>query len=69
MNDEQTYLSFQPSEMAVFRGACSIYAGYVAAGNAGEESMKKAIDEALRIAVAVERAVESDNELKGPKTF
>lgn len=63
MNDEhQTFLSLHPSEMAVFRGACDIFAGYIASGNTGDEYLNKAVSEAIQIAVAVERKVDSDDE-------
>ena len=70
MNEQKKsthYLSLQPSEMAVFRAACQIYSGYIASGQATEDTsdqyMKKSINEAIRIARSVDQAVQSDDEL------
>ena len=63
------YLSLQPSEMAVFRSACQIYAAYVSSGQATPENAPqfhtRAIQEAIKIGMLVEKSVESDGELKG----
>ena len=68
-NTPAHYFSLQPSEMAVFRGACQIYAGYVATGQVTTENstefQRRAIMEAIKIGKTVEKAVESDDELKG----
>lgn len=70
---EQVYLELQPSEMAIFRAASSIYSAYVSSGQVlpGEENtyMQKAIREAIQIAYAVERHVQSDDETATKKAF
>ena len=67
-NQPSHYFSLQPSEMAVFRAACEIYAAYVASGQVSEENKKdfyrRAISEAISIGRIVEKSIESDDELK-----
>ena len=67
-NQPAHYFSLQPSEMAVFRGACEIYAAYVASGQVTTENSaeyyRRAITEAINIGRIVEKSIESDDELK-----
>lgn len=65
--ESKYHFSLQPSEMAIFRAAADIYAGYIASGqltgdNSGE-LMKKSIAAAISIARSVEKIVQSDDEL------
>ncbi len=63
------YSSLQPSEMAIFRAAANIFSGYVATGKVNEENendmIKKSIETSIKIAHAVEEAVQSDEEIAG----
>jgi len=64
------YFNLQPSEMAIFRAAADIYAGYIASGSVTSENeadmMKKAISAAIKIAHNIEKLVQSDEELPIP---
>jgi hypothetical protein len=61
------YFSLQPSEMAIFRGAAAIFAGYISSGDVNEDNRhqyyKAAVRDAISIGKMVERAVQSDEEL------
>ena len=61
------YFSLQPSEMAIFRGAAAIFAGYISSGEVNEDNRRQyckvAVRDAIRIGKMVERAVQSDEEL------
>ena len=67
--EKKYYVSLQPSEMAIFRAAASIYASYVAIGNVNEENenamMKKSIKTSIKMANAVDELVRSDDEVSG----
>ena len=60
-------LSLQPSEVAVAHCASRIYAAYIATGRVTEgheeEWLKRSIKEATQIAVWVDEAIQSDEEL------
>lgn len=60
------YLSLQPSEAVVVQAAAQIFAAYVTSGRApeGEEEswIRRAVDDAIRIARAVDAAIQSDGE-------
>ena len=60
-------IKLQHSESVVVHAASRIYAAYIAAGkvseNGEDEWMKRAIREAVKIAVATDSAVVSDDEL------
>jgi hypothetical protein len=60
-------VQLQPSEAVVARCAATIYAGYVMAGkvvpNQENTAMKKAVEEAIFIARAVDESVTSDGEM------
>ena len=60
-------IKLQHSESVVVHAASRIYAAYIAAGKVSENSedewMKRAIREAVKIAVATDSAVVSDDEL------
>ena len=62
------YFSLQPSEMAIFRSACQIYAAYISSGQATPDNASqfhmRAIQEAIKIGMLVEKSVESDGEMK-----
>lgn len=68
---EQVHLKLYDSERAVLRGACDIYAGYLAAGLAqpGADSEKEYMERAIRTAIAMARRVDdlvqSDSEMPG----
>ena len=68
MAGAKTYLSLKNSEGIVFQAASGIYAAYIAAGRVveGEESawMERSIREALRMAMATDAAIISDNEIE-----
>ena len=61
------HLNLQPSEAAVFSSAAQIYSAYIVAGkvSAGEEDkwMARSIKESIKLALATEDAVVSDEEL------
>lgn len=67
---QQVSLKLFESEKAVFRGACEIYAGFLAAGLVkadNEEQLKeKAIQTAVSLAKRVDDLVQSDAEM--PRT-
>jgi len=69
MGKKQFYANLQPSEMAIFRAAASIYAAYVSSGqvdDANEDEMiKKSIKTSIKMADIVEKAVQSDGEIAG----
>lgn len=60
------YLSLEPSETAVLHAASRIFAGYVAAGAVNEGNEKDFSDRAVRLAarmaIVIERYIQSDNE-------
>ncbi len=60
-------IKLQHSESVVVHAASRIYAAYIAAGKVSENSedewMKRAIREAVKIAVATDSAVVSDDEV------
>ena len=64
---QSQYLSLQPSEMAVFTSASQIFAAYVCSGKVTDENKnsyyKTAIRDAIRMAVIVEKSIQSDDEL------
>ena len=64
---QSQYLSLQASEMAVFNCASRIFAAYVCSGKVTDENKnsyyKTAIRDAIRMAVIVEKSVQSDDEL------
>ena len=68
---QQVHLKLYDSERAVLRGACDIYAGYIAAGltQPGEDSesefMERAIQSAISMARRVDGLVQSDSEMPG----
>jgi hypothetical protein len=66
-SDKPNYLSLQPSEMAVFRAAASIYAAYVSSGQVDDDNQHefhvKSIKEAIKLATIVEKTILSDTEL------
>ena len=61
------YFSLQPSELAIFRAAANIYAGYISASQVSadneDDMMKKAIAAAISIAEQIEEIIQSDNEM------
>ena len=61
------YFSLQPSEMAVFRSAAQIFAGYVSCGKVNAQNKSEyytmAIQDAIKIGLMVEKNVDSDDEL------
>ena len=65
---KQRYFSLKPSERAVFEAACGIYAAYIASGAKNQENqrdlMRLSIQEAIDIGLAVEDAIQSDDELE-----
>lgn len=65
--EERYYASLQPSEMAIFQGAMTLFSSYVASGQVSDENhdamMKKAADTSIEIAHIVEKRVVSDEEL------
>ena len=65
------YFNLQPSEKAIFQAAANIYAGLITAGKVTSQNeadmMKKAISASIAIAHHVEKIVQSDDELAGPK--
>ncbi len=67
MASKSRFFTLQPSEMAIFRGACDIYAAYISAGRVDEgqemDFMRKAITETVSIAQAVEEHIDSDEEM------
>ncbi len=68
MASSKTYLSLKNSESAVFQAAAGIYAAYISAGRVPEgdevQWMERSIREALRIAMATDAAIISDNEIE-----
>ena len=60
------YLNLQPSESVVVQAAAQIFAAYVASGHVrkGEEEtwIRRSVDDAIRIARAVDAAIQSDGE-------
>ncbi len=62
----RTYLSLKPSEMVVANSAATIFAAYIAVGlvreGSEDEWMKRAVQEAVRIAKLADAAVTSDDE-------
>lgn len=60
------YFKLEPSEMAIFRAAAQIYAGYVAAGKVTDQNeqdlMKKAIQVSVILARNIENLIQSDGE-------
>ena len=68
---QQVHLKLLESEKAVFRAACDIYAGYVAAGmveiqsDKEKELMERAIVTAISMAKRVDKLVQSDSEMPG----
>jgi hypothetical protein len=64
----QRYFSLKPSERAVFEAASRIYAAYIAAGQKNAENqrelMRLSIKEAVSLGLAVEDAIQSDDELE-----
>jgi hypothetical protein len=66
-SDKPNYLSLQPSEMAVFRAAATIYSAYVSSGQVNDDNAHeyhvKSIKEAVRLASIVEKTILSDTEL------
>jgi len=60
------YLSLQPSEAVVVQAAAQIFSAYVVSGRApeGEEEtwIRRAVEDAVRIARAVDAAIQSDGE-------
>lgn len=60
-------IKLQHSESVVVHAASRIYAAYIAAGkvsdNSEDEWMKRAIREAVKIAIATDSAVVSDDEV------
>jgi len=65
---KQRYFSLKPSERAVYEVASRIYAAYIASGrktNANQgDLMRLSIQEAIEIGLAVEDAIQSDDELE-----
>jgi hypothetical protein len=61
------HIRLQRSESVVFQAAAQIYSAYIAAGRVpeGEEHpwMERSIKEALRMALATDKAVVSDDEV------
>ena len=72
MDEKKVFARLKPSEMAIFRAAADIYAGYVAAGKVNESNendmMVKAIKTSVRMADAVDNLIISDDE-KAPGIF
>ena len=64
----QRYFSLKPSERAVYEAASRIYAAYIASGQKMDENqrdlMRLSIHEAIEIGLAVEDAIQSDDELE-----
>lgn len=64
---EKAYVKLQPSEIAITQSAAQIYAAYITAGRVseGEEDawMDRSINEAVRIAQAVDRSVIAEDEV------
>lgn len=60
------YLHLQPSEAVVVQAAAQIFSAYVVSGRApeGEEEswIRRSVDDAIRIARAVDAALQSDGE-------
>jgi len=69
---DKSYLTLQPSELAITQSAAQIYAAYIAAGKVadGEEEawMERSVSEAVRIAEAVDRSVIAENEVDSNET-
>ena len=67
MGQKKYYANLQPSEMAIFRAAATIFSSYVASGRVDDdnekEMIKKSIKASIKIAKYVDEAVQSDNEL------
>ena len=65
---KQRYFSLKPSERAVFEAASRIYAAYIASGQRTDANrrdlMRLSIQEAIMIGLAVEDAIQSDDELE-----
>ena len=64
---KKIHASLQPSEMAIFRAAANIFAGYVATGKVTEENeknmIKKSIETSVKIANLVDQSIQRDDEL------
>jgi hypothetical protein len=64
---QQHYISLQPSEGILVQAAANILAGYIASGQCTPDNedqfMKKAIKQAIRIARITDEAVQADKEL------
>jgi hypothetical protein len=60
------YLSLQPSEQAVLAAASRIFAGFVASGAVTEDNQNEVSDRSVRLAtrmaLVIEKYVQSDNE-------
>lgn len=60
------YLALEPSETAVLHAASRILAGYIASGAVNEGNEKELSDRAVRLAtrmaIVIERYIQSDNE-------
>ena len=65
---KQRYFSLKPSERAVYEAASRIYAAYIASGQKMDANqgdlMRLSIHEAIEIGLAVEDAIQSDDELE-----
>lgn len=65
---KQRYFSLQPSERAIFESAARIYAAYIASGQRNDANkddlMRLSIEEAVKLASAVENHIQSDHELE-----
>ncbi|MHC4879612.1 MAG: hypothetical protein ACYTGL_24420 [Planctomycetota bacterium] len=68
MSNSKTYLALKNSEAVVFQAAAGIYAAYIASGRVpdgeGHVWMERSIREALRMAMATDAAIISDNEIE-----
>ncbi|MDH3394479.1 MAG: hypothetical protein OEL66_10770 [Desulfobulbaceae bacterium] len=69
MENKKFYANLQPSEMAIFNAAASIFSSYVVSGKAGFDNenamIKKSIEISMKMANIVEKAVQSDDEIAG----
>ena len=69
MAPKKFYANLQPSEMAIFRAAADIFAGYVAGGKVDDDNeqamIKKSIEISMRMADTVDKVVQSDDEIAG----
>ena len=63
----KTYLTLQPSEVAVVDAASRIFAAYVSSGRVKDEDverwMERSIREAIRIALTTEKIIIAENEM------